>query len=254
MTFKINPWLATLVMAGILILIFALFRGCKQSKLEVAAKEKAQKIADSALAVLKESKRVWDSTEQNYQYSLDQAQTEKEFIVAAKEQTESELSKALKENKDLIAKHKLGEYSDTNSTLVPAEYISDCESCFTKLDNTTKLTLRYKDDLNNLQNNWDKQNQIYQKRFKQLDEERLGFYNKINSLAKEAKTATDKLQPHGRLYLSWGVMFGPWPKMAGGGFMYQTKYNLMYEANWLYGNMGHMVYGSIKFPLSIRIK
>lgn len=243
-----------LAIIAVLVLCFLLFKGCKQSKLEVAAKEKAQKIADSALAVLNDSKRIWDSTEQNYQYSLDQAQTEKEFIVAAKEQTESDLDKALKENKDLIAKHSLAQYTDTTAIMVPKEYTDDCESCFTKLDNTTKLTLRYKDDLNNLQNNWDKQNQLYQKRFKQLDEERLGFYNKINSLAKEAKDATDKLNPHGRLYLSWGVIWGPWPKMAGGGFMYQTKYNLQYGLKWYYGNQGHMVETSMYFPFSIKIK
>lgn len=241
-----------LVMAGILVLLFVLFRGCKQSKLEVAAKEQAQRIADSALAVLGDSKRVWDSTERDYQYSLDQAQTEKEFIVAAKEQTEGELSKALKENKELIAKHDMAKYTDTAAVIVPKEYADDCESCFVKLNNTTKLTLRYKDDLNNLQNNWDKQNQIYQKRFKQLNEERLGFYDKINSLAKEAKVATDKLQPRGRLYLSWGVMWAPWPVAAGGGFMYQNKYNMIYGAKWYYGNHGHMVETSMHFPLSIK--
>lgn len=254
MTLKIHPALATAIIAGILILCFALFKGCKQSKIEVAAKEQATHIADSALVLLKESKSSWDSTEQNYKYSLQQSQTEKEFIVSQKEQAEAKLDKALKENKDLIAKHNLAEYTDTATTLVPAEYISDCESCFTKLNNTTRLTLKYKNDINNLQANLNEQDQIYQKRFKQLDQERLGFYNKINSLAKEAKDATDKLKPHGRLYLSWGVLWKPVPWAAGAGLLYQTKDNMIYGARWYYSSTGQIIETTLNFPLSLKFK
>lgn len=253
MTLKINPWLATLVMAGILILLFALFRGCKNNR-QLVADNTALATANKQLTATIDSSQKWhDSTDQNFKYSLEQSQIEKEFIVAQKEQKEAALDKALKENKELLAKHDLAKYTDTTAIVVPKEYTDDCERCFTKLDNTTKLTIRYKEDLNNLQNNWDKQNQIYQKRFKSLDSERLGFYNKINALSKQSQDAAAKLKPHGRLYLSWSVMCGPWPKMAGAGFMYQTKYNMMYEANWLYGNQGHMIYASMKFPLSIKI-
>jgi hypothetical protein len=253
MTLKINPWLATLVMAGILFLAFALFRGCKQSRIEVAAKEKAEHIADSAIAVLKNYKKSSDSTSQDFQDTLEFERGQKELAKAQKERTEADLLYELGLNKELIAKHHLADYTDTATIVVPNQYAIECEDCFTKLDNTTKISLKYKDDFNNLGKKWDAQSQLYEKRFKQLNEEKLGFYNRINSLAKEAKEATDKLKPHGRLYLSWGVMFGPWPKMAGGGLMYQTKYNLMYEANWFYGNQGHMVEASIKFPLSIKL-
>jgi hypothetical protein len=253
MTLKINPIVATLVIAGVLILAFALFRGCKQSRIEVAAKEKAEHIADSALAIIKDYKTVSDSTAQEFQDTIDFERGQKELAQAQKQRTEADLDKALAENKELIAKHHLADYNDTATMVVPVEYGRECEDCFTKLDNTTKISLKYKEDANKLESKLIIQTQSYENRFKQLNEEKLGFYNKINSLAKEAKDATDKLKPHGRLYLSWGVMFGPWPKMAGGGFLYQTKYNLMYEANWFYGNQGHMVEASIKFPLSIKL-
>jgi hypothetical protein len=252
MALKINPWVATVLIAGILILMVALFKGCRQNKLEVAAREKTQHIADSALSALKAYKAASDSSAKDFQDTLELTTGQ---LALAKEQNArlgSELQDALADNKKLIDKHRLAEYTDTTATIVPREYISDCEDCFVKLENTTQKANRFQNDLNNLQDKWDKQNQIYLKRFKQLDAEKLGFYNKINALAKEAKDASDKLKPHGRLYLSWEVLFGPWPKMAGGGFMYQTKYNLMYEANWLYGNQGHMVEASIKFPLSIK--
>lgn len=254
MTLKINPWLATAIMAGILIMAFALFRGCRQSKIQVAATEKITHIADSALALLKETKAHDDSTEQDFKDSLAFERGQKELALAQKERTEDSLDKILLQNKDLIARHHLADYNDTATIIVPNGYVQDCEECFTKLDKTTTLSLKYKDDVNNLERKWTDQNNLFTKRFKQLEDEKTSFYNKMNSLAKEGKDAADKLTPHGRLYLSWAVVCGPWPKMAGAGFLYQTKYNMMYEANWLYGSQGHMVYASMKFPLSIKIK
>lgn len=254
MTLKINPWLATLVMAGILILFFALFRGCKNNR-QLVADNAALTTANKQLTATIDSSQKWhDSTDEDFRYKLELSEGQGALWKEQSIRSGTQLQEVLNQNKQLVAKHKLAEYADTTATTVPRDYIVECEDCFIKLDNTTNLANRYKNDLNNLQDNWDKQNQIYQKRFKSLDSERLGFYNKINTLSKQSQDAADKLKPHGRLYLSWAVMCGPWPKMAGAGLMWQTKYNMMYEANWLYGSTGHMVYGSIKFPLSIRFK
>lgn len=249
---KIHPLLLAGIIIGILLLVFLLLKGCHQSKLEVAAREKTQHIADSALTVLKDYKSAADSAAKDFQDTLELATGQ---LALAKEQNVrlgGELQDALADNKKLIEKHKLAEYTDTTATVVPKEYLTDCEDCFVKLENTTNKANRFQSDLNNLQDKWDKQNQIYLKRFKELDAEKLGFYNKINVLAKEAKDASDKLKPHGRLYLSWGVMWSPWPVAAGAGFMYQNKYNMMYGLKWYYGNQGHMIETSMHFPLSIK--
>lgn len=254
MSLKINPYLAALIIAGILILIFLLFKGCKQSKLEVAAKEKAQSVADSMRLVLGTYKSTSDSSKKAYQDSLDFANGQ---LLLAKEQklrTEAELQGMTKENRALIAKYKLAQYTDTTAVLTPAEFIVDCQGCFTNLEKSTGLIERYKNDLNSLQDNWDKQTKIYQNRFKELDTERLGFYNKINSLAKEQQKAIDKLKPHGRLYLSWGVLFQPYPIGAGAGLLYQNKYNLIWGAKYYYTKYGYQVETTINFPLSLRFK
>lgn len=254
MTLKIHPVLATAIIAGILILSFALFKGCKQSKLEVAAKEKAQRIADSALALLKESKIEWDSSAKDFQDSLEFERGQKELIAAQKERTEGDLDKALSDNKELIARHHLADYNDTATIIVPNGYVNECEECFTKLDNTTKLSLKYKDDVNKLERKWTDQNRLYDKRFKQLSEEKLGLYNKVNALAKEAKNAADKLQPHGKLYLSWGVLWKPFPWAGGAGLLYQSKYNIIYGAKWYYSSQGHIIETTINFPLSVKFR
>lgn len=253
MTLKINPIVATLVIAGILILAFTLFLGCKQSRIEVAAKEKAEHITDSALAVIRNYKSSSDSTAKYFQDTIDFERGQKELANAQKEKTETALDKALAENKELIARHHLADYTDTATIVVPSQYVQECEDCFTKLDNTTKISLKYKDDFNKLGLKWESQVQLYEKRFKQLNEEKLGFYNRINSLAKEAKDATDKLKPHGRLYLSWGVLWSPWPVAAGAGIMYQTKSYFQYGAKIYYGNRGTIVETTMNFPLSIKL-
>jgi hypothetical protein len=165
----------------------------------------------------------------------------------------SELGTALIQNAALIDKHRLGKYTDTAATLVPQEYITDCEDCFIKLDNTTKLTLRYKDDLNKLEQKQDELNRINKNRFKQLDEERLGFYSKIKSLVQQQQADVAKLKPRARLYLSWGVLWKPYPWGAGAGLLYQTKQNMIYGAKWYYSPQGQIIETTLNFPLSIKL-
>lgn len=252
--FKIHPALAIITMAALLILLFSLFRGCKQSKVQVAAKEKAIRIADSALELVTLYKKEAESTKVDFQIREELLEGQITLARNQKDRTESELDSVLKENKRLIDKHKLSQYVDTAAVTVPSEYVQDCENCFTRLETTTKVSLRYKDDLNVLQNKYEKQNQQHQARFKQLEAEKLGFYNKVQSLAIQAKDATDKLKPHGKLYLSWGVIWGPWPKMGGAGLLYKNKYDLIWGAKWYYGANGHMIETTINFPLSLKFK
>lgn len=254
MSLKIHPLIATLLIAGILILLFALFRGCHQSKLEVAAKEKAQLLADSMSSALIQYKAKSDSTTKLFNDSLDANKVEYTNLLLEKNSMESQLDDALSENRKLIDKHKLDKYADTSAVLTPQEYINDCESCFTKLETTTNLSIRYKNDLNALEANWRKQNELYQKQFKAIDQERLGFYSKVQTLAQQQQKELDKLKPHGRLYLSWGVLWGFVPKMAGAGLLYQNKHNLLIGATWYYGANGHMLETTLNFPLSFKIK
>src|SRR6478736_182944 len=252
MSLKIHPLVATLVIACFLILIFALFKGCKQNRMEVAAKQRAAILADSALNVLREYKSLSDSSAKDFQDTIEFERGQREFIANQKARTEKNLDSVLVENIKLIDKHKLAKYADTAAITVPNEYVRDCESCFTKLETTTNLSLRYKSDNALLQNKWKQQELTYQNRFKQLEVEQLGFYNKISALTKEQKENAEKLKPHGKLFLSWGVMWSPWPIAGGAGLMYQTKYSFQYGVKFYYGNKGSIVETSMHFPLSIK--
>lgn len=248
----INPWVAALMMTGILVLAFALFRGCKANHQLVADNTSLAATNKQLIKVIDSSKHWSDSTTKESHDSIEfldgQIALDKEQII----RLGSDLGAALMQNTTLIDKHRLGKYTDTAATLVPQEYITDCEDCFTKLDNTTKLTLRYKDDMNRLEKKQDTLNQINKNAFRRLNDERLNLYSKIKSLALQQDSAISKLKPRGRLYLSWGVLWKPFPWGAGAGLLYQNKQNLIYGAKWYYTSQGSIIETTINFPLSIK--
>lgn len=241
-----------LVLIGILLI--AAIRGCQKANQAISAQDKAVSFGDSIKAAFNIYKVITDSSSKRFEDSLEFERGQRALANEQRLRTEAQLQDITKENRALIEKHKLAKYTDTSAVLVPGEYLTDCEGCFTKLETTTALANKYKGDVNNLQSQWEKQNQLYQKRFKELDQEKLGFYNKINTLAKAQQEAVDKLKPHGRLYLTWGVLWHYLPTAAGAGLMYQNKRNLIWGITCYYGQNGTTIETNIHFPLSLKFK
>lgn len=240
------------MIAGVIILLFVVFKGCKQSRIEVAAREKAEQLADSTLNALKEYKAVSDSTKVDFEIKNELLTGQVELANNQKDKAEANLEKQVAINNALIEKHKLAQYTDTTATIVPREYLTDCEGCFINLEKTNKEVVGYKNDVHVLQDKLKQQDAFYKGRFKQLNDEKIGFYNRINSLAKQQKEDADKLKPHGRLYVSWAVLWHGWPSYAGAGLLYQTKHNFIYGAKCFYGTNGMLIETTMNFPLSIK--
>jgi len=243
-----------LLVVCIAVLLFLQFRGCHQSKMQLSKFNKIDSLNNVLLGVVANDKIATDSTKTAFQDSLAFVNGQLDLATGQKLRTEIEIRDISKENKTLIARYKLGEYADTSAIVVPNEFVIDCQGCFTNLEKTTALVDRYSTDISNMEAKQEKQNLIYQRRFKELDEEKLGFYNKVNALAKEQKKAIDDIRPRGRLYLSWGVLWRPWPVAGGAGLMYQNKRNLMYGLKGYYGQGGTTVETTINIPLSLKFK
>lgn len=254
MSLKKRPVVAYVLIGIVVILAFTTYNGCRQSKKSIVSYNALSANNDSLRTALSESKAISDSSKIKFQDTLEFERGQRALVEAQKERTEIALGEMDKKVKDLLVKHKMAQYTDTSAVLVPSEYITDCEGCFTKLEDQNNLVKRYRHDINTLQDNWDRQNKIYQNRFKELDAEKLRFYNKINSLVKQQQQYMNNLKPHGRLYLSWGVLWKPWPWAAGGGLLYQTKYNVIYGAKYYYSGQGALIETTINFPLSIKFK
>lgn len=254
MKLEINPLLGTILIAGILILLVATIKGCSNSRKEVIAKEKAIAYGDSMKTAFNVYKVTSDSSKKQFQDSLEFSAGQLALANEQKLRTEAELQDVTKENRELIAQHKLYKYADTSAVTVPNGFVTECEGCFVRLEKTTNIAEKYKRDIDLLESKQKGQDKIYQNRFKELDQEKLGFYNKINTLAKAQQEAVDKLKPHGRLYLTWGVLWNYWPTAAGAGIMYQNKRNLIWGLTWYYGNKGTTIQTTINFPLSLRFR
>ncbi len=157
MTLKINPIVATVIIVGILILLFALFKGCQQANRAIAANNKLTSINDSLKATLKDYKSTSDSSAKQFHDSLEFERGQKELAIAQKERTEDDLDKMDKEVNHLLDKYKYAKYTDTTAVTVPNEFIQNCSDCFVKLEDQNKLVNKYRSDVNNLQLNWNKQ-------------------------------------------------------------------------------------------------
>lgn len=254
MTLKINPILLVAILIGLLVLILAFVNGCNKKK-QIAEENKSLKENNTALIKAnKDIKSYSDSMNQLTHDSLEFERGQTQLIIAQKGRTELLLDASNKTVTDLLEKHKLAQYTDTTSMVVPAEYVTDCEGCYVQLQSQNSLVNRYKKDVSLLGERYEKQERIYINRFNDMQAQSERAYFKIDSLTKVQSKSISKVDPHGRLYLSWGVMWGPLPKMAGAGLLYQSKNNMIYGAKCYYGANGYLIETTMNFPLSLRFK
>lgn len=260
MNIKISNWaiFGMIVLLGLLFI--GIYKGCQTNKNNYAKFQKADSLNKAQSQIIKESKATTDSIKKEYQDSLEFVRGQYALLETQKERTENEMDIVSRQNKELIERYKLDKYEDTTAVTVPQGLMTDCGKCFLQLEKTNTLNLQYKSEMNKLEDNWNKQSSLYQNRFKKLEEERVGLYNKLTSITAQQKEALDKLKPRGRLYLSWGVLWQPWPVGAGAGLMYQAKNNMVYGLKGYYGiprqekKATTTIETSINFPLSLKRK
>ncbi len=247
-----NKWIILIVAILLFALAFALIRGCKKSKKEVENARLLKAANDSLISLNRQTKIQWGASDKAYQDSIEFERGQRLLAENQKERTEDELSKSYAVNKALIDKYESGKYTDTTVVTAPAEFIVDCHSCFTRLKISNELTLRYKKEVSDWGVKYEQETARILGRYNEVKNERDSYFRKVDSLTNKQEKAIDKIQQKGRLYLSWGVQWQPFPTYAGAGLMYQTKRNMMYGAKWYYGSKGHMVETTINFPLSLR--
>jgi hypothetical protein len=248
---KLPNWLKFTILIGFGILLLAYIRGCRNNQ------------HNGALVVNYEA-RINDLIE-------DSIETAKKLIENDKQMEVLEGQLSLSNNKLLFLDENLGKANDritillkkhvpinpsldTNVTLVPNIYLDDCADCFTELSNGQKLVIQYKAEKENQFNLLSGKINLKDNRIRDLETANVKLTSNYRSLIDSSKRFQDKLKPHGRLYLSWGVLFAPWPTAAGAGLMYQNKRNMIYGMKWYYGDKGHMGELNLNFPLSLRFK
>lgn len=251
-TIKISNWLVFGVLIGVCILIIALAKGCQKAKGDKANIEKLLSLTDSLRSISKQAVEGWKESKKQFEDSLEFERGQRSLVEAQKERTEDELNKSHKDNMVLLLKYEYQKYQDTSMVSAPREFVEDCHDCFTKLSITDKLSLQYKKQVSEWGVKYERETMMLNGRYKQVERERDSYYRKVDSLSQAQEKAVDKIKQKGRLYLSWGVLWRPWPQYAGAGILYQTKQNMIYGAKCYYGTTGYMVETTLNFPLSLK--
>lgn len=250
--FNWPPWLKFLILIAVGILIIALIKGCRNNKQQSFENQKLKGLNDSLILVSKKASEAWGKSKSEYEDSLEFERGQRMLSEAQKERVENELRDVNIVNKYLLDKYKYHKYIDTGMVSTPKEFVDDCKDCFTQLEKTDRLSITYKAQVKDWGVKYERETGLLNNRIYKIEKERDDYYNKVDSLTKAQGRSIDKIRPKGRLYLSWGVIFGPHPRMAGAGVLYQNKRNVIWGGLWYYGTQGHMLQTTINFPLSFK--
>lgn len=254
MSIKVSNWVIFALLIGIGLLIFALARGCRKIKQDQVNINKLMGLTDSSMALSRRAVTEWADAKKAYKDTLEFERGQRMLAEAQKERTEDDLNRVLSENERLIKKYKNQEYTDTTMVQAPREFVDDCKDCFTRLEITNGITLKYKKEVNEWADKFKKETSRISNRVTQVEKERDSYRFSVDSLTNIQKKSVSAIKPRGRLYLSWGVLWSYWPTAAGGGLMYQTPRNMIFGAKCYYGAGKTTVETTINFPLSLKRK
>lgn len=254
---KIPAWLKFSLLIGLGIGIVLLMRnGCGQGKLTVAdgiqLQKDIKKLVQDTLRITKER----DSTKKEYQDSLDFINGQLSLKNNQLTSTRYSLDSADQRITILINKHKDIEPSkDTNVTIVPNDFISDCHNCFTELKGGQQKVKLYLSQLDSVKKDAVTKDWLQEKRIIQLSQQNTQLAGTLHDCIDASQRAEKKLAPHGQFYFSWSVLWVPLvPKMAGIGLMYQNKYRLQIGVRGMFGQYGNGIETEVNMPLSLKRK
>lgn len=250
--FNWPPWLKFLILIAIGVLVISLIKGCKNNKQQSAEIQKLSSLNDSLIHMSKRANDAWSRSKNEYDDSLEFERGQRLLAEAQKERVENDFLKVNKENAALLEKYKYYKYADTSMVAAPKEFVDDCKGCFTQLEKTDRLSITYKMQVRDWGVKYERETGLLNNRISKIEKERDDYYTQVDSLIKAQAKSIDKIKPKGRLYLSWGVLWSPWPVGAGGGLMWQTPRNVIFGGKVYYGINKTTVETTMNFPLSLR--
>lgn len=254
MNIKISNWGISLIFVAIILLVIGLIKGCSNLK---KGKEDAKIMVsqvDSLKRLNANTKKAWAASDSAYRDSLEFERGQRMLAESQKERTENELMVSVGENERLIKKYKNQEYTDTTIVQAPKEFVDDCKDCFSRLEMTNRITLKYKNEVNDWAAKYKRETDRINNRVVEVEKERNAYRFSVDSITNIQRKAVSSIRPKGRLYLSWGVLWSYWPTAAGGGLMYQTPRNMIFGLKGYYGAGKTTIETTINFPLSLRRK
>lgn len=198
------------------VVIFLTAKYCKSSKTYT------QKEVDQIVAAVSDSSRlVYEQQSNTINGKLEESQKQIELRDEHIHLLEDTISALLQKHQATKTKVVLG---DTGTTIVPNEYIHECEGCFDLLGRYKKESNQLRFERDSYDSLMRQQNSISENRIAELEQQKLTF-NKLLNDCRLARAGAPVYEPTRKVKLSAMAMFGsPFtPKGGGIGVIYEDK-------------------------------
>lgn len=250
-TIKFNAALLTIIVLSILFLIFGMARSCNNTNHALSENKKLTELSnrlltDSAQAAIQIQEYKEQAEAQDGQIALkdNQLQAKGDSLDAAN-------ARVLL----LINKHKPIQPSpDTSITVVPNEYVNDCEGCFVALANGREVSMSYKRTADSLRTVFFNKKRTDSIQISRLTLRATNLTGTLRDAISAAAAEREKSRPRGKALLSIGTLFidANMPNAIGGGGGYQDKYNRIFAAKYYASKYGSVKQVDIFIPLSFK--
>jgi len=146
--------------------------------------------------------------------------------------------------------------SDSSTTTVPNDFITECSTCFSELETQNKLVNTYKKQIDERDEVAATMTINYTNRISKLEAEKKQAFDIAAEMGRTSDEAIKKLQPRRMMYLTLGAMGKKEDVLmgVGAGLMYQDKHKRMFGAVAFGTNQGVIYTGQLTFPLAFRRK
>jgi len=248
-TLKLPSWLWGIALICFLVLAFALFRGCENSKALYTANDVlSNKHIEDSINILNDSLQ--------YRDAINLLTGEIDLKENKLSTTELQLDSANKKISQLLKKHIPVIPSDTTITTVPNDYINECEDCFVNLKTQQTTVEKYRKQISALKEDFGERDKLKDTRIKDLTLSLGKVNNDYNNQKSINEEQAKTFIPHWKLLFSMGVMSinSVMPNAAGIGGAYQDKRNRIVAFRYYTSEYGSVKALDIYMPLSLRKK
>jgi hypothetical protein len=256
MTIKLHPAIIVLILIGVGVLLFALFKGCKNGSELKTKLNISQSQLDSVTLKQERDSMASVQHEKDYKDSLQFANGQLDLTQSRLETTQTQLLASGNNAAEWKRKYESVRPEINTTTLVPNEFINDCHDCFDSLDYKNRLIGVYVGQVKEANIAHEKKEKLQENRIMQVISERDTAIKRTQEATSLAKKYHDALEPKGVVYLTIAAISiqSILPNGIGAGIKYKDKRDKLYGAKVFGSNVGTIYEGELSLPLSSRRK
>jgi hypothetical protein len=193
---------------------------------------------------------------QAYQQQVEALKRRAEQVEKKYAHADSSLRLIILQNKALIKARRSPQVAptDTSTTIVPQEFIDDCEGCFTQLAKTSDSATAYQQETHALRTLLHAQNAADSQRIVQLESDKLALNKGYNDMRLEAEADAKRLAPRRKVKTGLIGTFGNslLPNGVGIGLMYEDKKDRNFGLEATFGNRPPAYEAFMYVPFSLK--